>query len=138
MARDLIHNAVKNALINDGWRITDDPYTIRYDDDFAVYADLGADYPIAAQRADDKIVVEIKSFLGRSRIHELYIALGQYSLYQRLLKITAPERKLYLAVSDLVYYDFFQLNAVQFIVRDSNLSILVVNTTTEEVLEWIN
>jgi hypothetical protein len=29
MARlDKIHNAVKNALVKDGWDITDDPYTI--------------------------------------------------------------------------------------------------------------
>ncbi len=100
MARDFIHNAVKNALINDGWKITADPFPIKYEEGFEVYADLGADRPIGAERDDDKIVVEVKSFLGRSMIHELYIALGQYSLYQRLLRITAPERKLYLAVSD--------------------------------------
>ncbi|NET09520.1 MAG: hypothetical protein F6K16_33415 [Symploca sp. SIO2B6] len=28
MARDAIHNQVKNALIRDGWTITDDPYTL--------------------------------------------------------------------------------------------------------------
>lgn len=25
---DLIHNAVKNALIKDGWMITDDPFIV--------------------------------------------------------------------------------------------------------------
>ncbi len=25
-AKDVIHNEVKNALIKDGWNITDDPY----------------------------------------------------------------------------------------------------------------
>jgi XisH protein len=29
MARDLIHNIVKSALINDGWNITHDPYPVR-------------------------------------------------------------------------------------------------------------
>jgi XisH protein len=29
MARDLIHNIVKNALINDGWNITHDPYPVK-------------------------------------------------------------------------------------------------------------
>ncbi|MBI1765228.1 MAG: hypothetical protein HYR56_27765 [Acidobacteria bacterium] len=27
---DTIHEAVKQALINDGWTITDDPYIIEY------------------------------------------------------------------------------------------------------------
>ena len=29
MASDLIHNLVKQALINDGWQITHDPYPIK-------------------------------------------------------------------------------------------------------------
>ena len=27
-AKDAIHDAVMNALVKDGWTITDDPYTI--------------------------------------------------------------------------------------------------------------
>jgi hypothetical protein len=38
---DIIHNAVKNALIKDGWIITDDPYIIEYRKT-KLYADLGA------------------------------------------------------------------------------------------------
>ena len=106
MARDIIHNAVKHALINDGWKITADPYRIKYKS-LEVQADLGADRPIAAEKGMEKIVVEVKSFLGRALLHELYTALGQYTFYLRLLEKTAPERKLYLAVSDVVYNDFF-------------------------------
>jgi hypothetical protein len=29
-AKDTIHNAVKNALIKDGWVITNDPYKIQF------------------------------------------------------------------------------------------------------------
>lgn len=45
---DLIHNAVKNALIKDGWLITDDPYVIQYRRT-VLYADLGAERPIAVE-----------------------------------------------------------------------------------------
>ena len=38
--RDRIHNIVKQALIKDGWNITDDPYVIEYGNRF-LYADLG-------------------------------------------------------------------------------------------------
>jgi hypothetical protein len=53
---DFIHNAVKNSLIKDGWSVTDDPYVIEYRKT-KLYADLGAERPIAAERAGHKNVV---------------------------------------------------------------------------------
>ena len=46
---DVIHDAVKNALIKDGWNITADPYEIKYEE-ITLYADLAAESPIAAER----------------------------------------------------------------------------------------
>jgi hypothetical protein len=137
MAKDVIHFAVKNALIKDGWEITADPYTIKYKGT-KVFADLAAEMPIAAERGGQKIVVEIKSFLGASPIYELEGALGQFRIYLRLLQATEPDRKLYLAISDLVESRFFRRPAIQFIVEQENLSLIVVNTETEEVVKWIN
>ena len=127
MARDRIHATVKQALVNDGWTITADPYEIEYEG-VKVYADLAAEAPLAAEKAGRKIVVEIKSFLGRSFIHEFETALGQYLLYQKLLRQTAPEYQLYLAVSDEVYDDFFSLGGIRFIVQDTPLALLIVST----------
>lgn len=31
-AKDIYHDAVKHALISDGWWITADPYMIKYED----------------------------------------------------------------------------------------------------------
>jgi len=55
-AKDTIHDAAKNALIKEGWKITHDSYTIRYEE-VTVYADLGAESPIAAKKENNKIVV---------------------------------------------------------------------------------
>lgn len=74
--KDKIHDIVKNALIKDGWRITDDPLTIEYED-ARVFIDLGAERVLAAERDNEKIAVEIKTFAGRSAIHAMEIALGQ-------------------------------------------------------------
>ena len=65
-AKDAIHDAVKAALIKDGWTITADPYVIDYAG-LTLYADLAAERPIAAERAGQKIVVEAKSFGGLTR-----------------------------------------------------------------------
>jgi len=137
MAKDIIHEPVKNALIKDGWTITHDPYPIRYEE-IAASADLGAKRPIAAERKDRKIIVEIKSFVGRSAIQDLKLALGQYLLYLGLLEIIAPERELYLAVSHRAYAEVFAQTAAQMLARRFNVAILVVNVATEEIMKWIN
>jgi hypothetical protein len=136
-ARDRIHYPVKNALTKAGWRITDDPYTIEYEE-MTVFADLAADQPLlAAERHGDKIVVEIKSFSGRSPVHDLEEALGQYVVYMGLLTEAAPERKLYLAIADTVHDELFSLKAVVTILRCQPMSLIVVDVEAEEVVRWI-
>lgn len=136
-AADFIHDAVKNALIKDGWTITADPYTLEYEE-IKVFADLAAERLLAGERGEEKIVVESKSFVGRSPIHDLEVALGQYALYLSFLEVTDPERKLYLAVPDDVYDDLFSQKAVQLIVRRHQLSLIVVNVKGEEIVTWIS
>jgi hypothetical protein len=68
--RDIIHDAVKTALIKSGWTVTDDPYFLKYGDE-DMFIDLAAERLLAAERAGQKIAVEIKSFIGRSPINDL-------------------------------------------------------------------
>jgi XisH protein len=134
---DIIHNSVKNALIKDGWLITDDPYIIRYRRT-TLYADLGAERPIAAERNGQKLVVEVKSFIGASKIQDLKEALGQYDIYRYLLEETAPDRKLYIAISKVAYNTFFTQDVTQLILNRHQLPIIVVDLETEEIMQWIN
>jgi len=137
MARDVIHDAVKNALKNDGWTITHDPYPIRYQT-IKVAADLGAERTLAAERSGQKIAVEIKSFLSPSPVQDFKLALGQYVLYLGLLEIAEPDRKLYLAVDQLVFTEFLEQEAIQMIRRRYQVAVVVVNVANEEVVQWID
>ncbi len=67
--RDLNHDMVRNALRKDGWTITHDPYVIGYGD-MTLFADLGAERTLAAERDGERIVVEIKSFPGPSPVRD--------------------------------------------------------------------
>ncbi|NJN74794.1 MAG: fatty-acid synthase, partial [Limnothrix sp. RL_2_0] len=67
---DIIHDSVKNALIKDGWVVTDDPYVIQYKKT-TLYADLGAERPIAAERNGQKLVIEVKSLSVASKYKDL-------------------------------------------------------------------
>ncbi len=137
--KDRIHEAVKNALVKDGWTITDDPYRIFYVD-ADVYADLrvektddaAGDGPLRA------LVIEIKTFAGVSAIHELEVAVGQYAVYRSLLRAVAPELGLYLAVADTVYRSEFQRDSFQLIVRENQVALLVVDIAKEEIVTWTN
>lgn len=137
MARDKIHDAVKNALVKDGWTITADPYTVIYRNEKA-FIDLAAEHPIAAEREGSKIAVEIKSFLSTSPLRDLETAVGQYLVYLRLLEVTEPDRKLFLAISDLVEKRFFSRPLFQLMMEKEHIQLLIVNVKNEEVVKWIS
>jgi hypothetical protein len=134
---DVIHDAVKNALIKDGWTITDDPYTIKFED-ATLYADLRAERPLAAERGGRRIVVEIKSFLGPSLYHDWELAIGQYEVYRRLLQVTEPKSELFLAIDTDAFVNFFQRKSVQLVVQLSQVKLVVVCLESEEVDQWIS
>lgn len=136
MAKDVYHDAVKSALTRDGWTITHDPYLIRFEDDRA-YVDLGAERAIAAQKDNLKIAVEVKSFIGASRLDDLEKAIGQYLLYRSwLARSNEPERQLYLAISDAVHLRVFARKSASILLEDYNIRLVVVNMENEEVVEW--
>lgn len=73
--RDVIHGPVRKALTNDGWHIIADPYRIVYKDT-TLEADMKADKLLVATRDKRSIIVEVKSFLQQSFIHEFLAACG--------------------------------------------------------------
>jgi hypothetical protein len=137
-ARDRFHNCVKNALIKSGWTITHDPFPLPWAKR-NLSIDLGAErLIIAAERQTEKIAVEIKSFLRDSRIADLEDALGQYVLYEEILKRTHPDRVLYLAIPQTAYHDLFERDAFAQILLDSQrLKIIVYDHQQEEIKQWL-
>lgn len=137
MARDLFHDIVRFALEKDGWLVTDDPLNIRCGG-VDVQIDLGAERLIAAQKAGEKIAVEIKSFVSASKISEFHMALGQFINYRTALRTEEPSRTLYLAVPLVTYNDFLNLPFIQTIINENKLKLIVYNVDTERIEQWIN
>lgn len=134
MAKDLIHNAVKRALQKNGWEIVADPFRLVYAE-FVLLADLVAISQMPQERG--KLIVEIKSFAGRSFVKELQHALGQYVMYRDFLDLNQLDYDLYLAVSEVGYHDLFSQQAAQVIVQRHQVKLLIVNIEQEEVVQWI-
>lgn len=136
--RDIYHQAVKHALIADGWIITHDPYPIYYGKRRG-YVDIGAeDGTIAAQKETRHIAVEVKSFISDSTIVDIEQAVGQYLVYRSWMRRVDPLRILFLAVSDIVAADVFDDIAGRALIDDYQLHIIVVDMIREEIVQWIN
>ncbi|BAY23912.1 fdxN element excision controlling factor protein [Calothrix sp. NIES-2100] len=85
-ARDVFHEVVKIALQKDGWQITHDPLLFNVGG-VKMSIDLAAEKLIAAERENEKIAVEVKSFLEKSSaISEFHTALGQFINYRGALR----------------------------------------------------
>ncbi len=135
-ARDIYHNTVKNALTRDGWTITHDPLILKWGKK-DMYADLGTEKIVAAEKEGRKIAVEVKSFLGASEIKDLRDALGQYILYHDILKYTEPDRTLYLAVRRAVSEGIFDEPVGRLLIENGRVRIIVFDPRREEIVRWI-
>lgn len=136
MARDLFHDIVRSALEKEEWTITDDPLSIRCGG-VDIQIDLGAERLIAAEKAGQKIAVEIKGFVSASKIYEFHTALGKFINYRIALRREDPDRILYLAVPLAIYNDFFNLQFTQTVVSENKIKLIIYNIETEEIVQWL-
>ena len=134
--KDAFHDHFKNALIKDGWTITDDPFNIRRGRQ-TLYIDIGAEMPLAAEKGGRKIAVEIKSLIGSLDIAEFERGLGQYILYRSLLKWIEPERTLFLGVTLGGRAEYFENIEGIHLIEEENLKLIVFDHFREVITEWI-
>ncbi len=135
--KDQMHETVRIALEKDGWRITHDPLVLPLGRR-TLKVDLGAEAPFAAEKAGQKIAVEVKSFVGVSEITEWERALGQYMLYRFVLRRKEPERIIYLAIPPDAYKSLFNEEDEREFAEAENLKILIFNPEVQEVIRWIH
>lgn len=136
-AKDQFHEAVKNALIKDGWTITHDPLYLQLDQ-IDLYVDLGGTKVLGVEKNGQNIAVEVKSFIQPSRISEFHTALGQYLNYRLVLEVKKPGTVLYLAIYEDIYNSFFQLLLPQMAIQRYEVNLLIYDPEKEEILEWKN
>jgi hypothetical protein len=136
MAKDIFHDAVKQALIKEGWTITHDPYAFELGE-VSFRIDLGAERIIAAERNNEKIAVEIKTFTAQSDTDSFHKAMGQYFNYWVALEEREPDRQLFLAVPKITYDDFFQRPFVQKALQKMKTQVIVYEPFNEIIEKWI-
>ena len=136
MAKDLIHDIVREALEKDSWVITHDPL-ILFPNEGKIAIDLGVEKIIIAERNAQKIAVEIKSFTQPSIIYSFHEALGQYFNYLTALDEANEERELFLAVSEDVYASFGDNLVIRKSIERYNVKIILFDLENKEIVKWI-
>ena len=134
-AKDRFHDAVKQALLKDSWVITADPLILKIDK-VKFEVDLAAEKVFAAEKAGQKIAVEIKSFLNPSAVADFHSALGQFLNYRLGLQMTEPDRTLYLAIPIDIFESFFQERFTQEAIKQYQVKLIVYEPIQEVIIEW--
>jgi hypothetical protein len=135
--KDRFHDLVKQALIQLGWLITDDPLYLSFGAT-TIRIDLAAQPIIAATKNGQKIAVEVKSFIRVSQITDFYAAFGQYFTYKTALEIQHPDRQLYLAVPKTTHDILFQEFLIKKVLERYPIRLVIYNARTQEIEQWID
>lgn len=133
-SRDLYHYSVREALEKEGWLITHDPYSIAIGRRTG-YIDLGAEM-IAAEKENEKIAVEIKTFLQKSELDAFEDAVGQFLVYLLALEKKDPLRVLWLAVPYSFYEHFFEDAFFVELIDRYHINILAYNEKENTIQLW--
>lgn len=133
---DIYHNTVKRALEKENWIITHDQFTLQIGKK-RLFADLGAKHLVGAENGNKKIVVEVKSFIGKSEVDDLEKAVGQYVVYQQIINKNEPDYILYLAVTTKVFNSIFEVEIGQLLLDNKIVRLIVFNPFDEVITRWI-
>lgn len=81
--------------------------------------------------------MEVKSFLGPSDVRDLEEALGQFMVYELVLREVEPERTLFLAVPEKAWNSIFSDALGDLVLRARAVRPLVLDPTQEVITRWI-
>jgi len=92
---------------------------------------------IGAQRENEKIAVEIKSFSGLSDVDDFEDTLGQFLLYKLALVEREPDRVLFLAMPKDYYKSFFDDSFFVQVLKTYLVNLIVYDFRQIKIEQWI-
>jgi len=136
VARDIFHTLVREALENEGWVITHDPFPLHNRKEGGLQTDLGAEKIITAEKELNRIAVEVKSFVHISILHDFLLAVGQYYVYRKILSKSDQDRTLYVALPDFVFNRIIRFEWAQEVVEDLEMKFILYDTSQKSITAW--
>lgn len=132
-AKDRYHDAVKHALIKDGWVIDEEQYPLTVDK-----RNLWIDLLATKDIPQLVILVEVKELAEvDSAIEALANAVGKVVLYRLALQFKNIQLPLFLAVSKGSYDGILSERIGQLVLAHEDITLIVVDADKEEIAQWI-
>ena len=122
-------------MIADGWTITHDSLPLKWGTK-DLYVDLGAERMLAAEKGQQKIAVEIKSFRSASEMRDLEQAMGQFVLYQIALGQQQPDYVLHLAVPQEIVEEVFLDPLGLLLFEQASVRVIGFDPEKERITSW--
>ncbi len=130
-AKDHYHDAVKRALINDGWASEAEQVTF-----IIANRQVVIDLKASKNEQRDIILVEVKGF-ERSPIEQLAVAIGKLQIYRFMLDDLGHDTPLWLAVPDMAYQGILTEKLGLAMREQNHIDLLVFSPEREEITAWI-
>jgi hypothetical protein len=102
-----------------------------------LFVDLAAEKLLIAEKQNRRIAVEIKSFIGTSEVEDFKNALGQYILYEKIIKKQSLGQVLYLAIRDAIHRKLFMEEIGQILLEENTVKLIVFDPEKEVITQWI-
>jgi XisH protein len=134
--KDIFHEVVKSALLFDGWAITDDPLFVPTKGRFNFFIDIGAERIINAQKDEQKVAIEVKSFNDNSPLYSFYEILGQFLVYELALEESDNNWSLFIAISEIGYSKLYESPIFQRAMEKYNLKFIIIDASNKKIVEW--
>jgi glucose-6-phosphate 1-dehydrogenase len=136
-AIDNCHQQLANSLMKQDWKIDPKPLVLQIPSTTRqVFVDIVARRQLT-NIEQEIIILEVKCFSEqRSQLEHLYVALGQYQVYEKILRARNMAEYLYLAIPLHAYHGIFK-EIGSAIAKEKNIKLLVFDIDKEEIVEWL-
>jgi XisH protein len=134
-AFDVCHPKVVRALENDGWIIIAENVHYRLNKR-SIFIDLRAER-LNNGNSDHILLAEVKCFAEKENwTTDLYGAIGQYLIYQEMLRQLTVTSPLFLAIPETIYDTVFD-KIVRQVCLQQQVKIIVVDLEKESITQWL-
>ena len=134
MAKDIYHNTVQEALINDGWEIVNSAYVVELPTSFkALDDDFEYNEMLLAQKEEQVILVNPNSFLSQSLETHFHYVFGECLMIKQLTDFEFID----MAMPDIIYNHFKYQKLMFETLRKHNVRVIVFNPETKRIEKWI-
>lgn len=100
--------------------------------------DIGAEKVIVAEKENERIAVEVKSFVHISILHDFLLAVGQFYVYRKILDKNDPERTLFVALPEFVFERIIKFDWAKEVVSGLDMKFILYDTNLKIITAWKN